>query len=51
MKYNRIALIPHKCSKCKRHFWLEKYHYSSEFRGFYTLYTITCKECRESEVE
>lgn len=50
-KYDRVAIIPKRCDKCNRLFWLEGYNvfYKMVGVGFYSLKRIKCKKCVEGE--
>lgn len=54
-KYDRFAIIPKRCDKCNRLFWLEPYNIFYITVGIeeYFLKQIACKNCihkKESEV-
>ena len=54
-KHDRFAIIPKRCDKCNRLFWLEPYNIFYKTVGIeeYSLKQIECKNCickRESEV-
>lgn len=46
-KYDRFAIIPKRCDKCNRLFWLEQYNvfYKNVGIGDYYLEQIECKNC------
>ena len=50
-KYDRVAIIPKRCDKCNRLFWLEGYNvfYKMVGVGIYPLKQTKCKKCVESE--
>lgn len=50
-KYDRVAIIPKRCDKCNRLFWLEGYNvfYKEVGVGHYSLKQIECKKCAERE--
>ena len=52
--YGRVAIIPKRCDRCKRLFWLEPYNISYKTVGIesYSLEQIECKNCiRKAERE
>ena len=52
-KYDGFAIIPKRCDRCNRLFWLEPYkiYYNVFGVGCYFLKQIECKKCAESEVK
>lgn len=46
-KYDRFAIIPKRCDKCNRLFWLEPYNVFYKNVGIreYYLEQIECKNC------
>lgn len=46
-KYDRFAIIPKRCDKCNRLFWLEPYNIFYKNVGIreYSLEQIECKNC------
>lgn len=46
-KYDGVAIIPKRCDKCNRLFWLEPYNISYKTVGVdsYSLEQIECKNC------
>ena len=50
-KYDRVAIIPKRCDKCNRLFWLEGYNVFYKVVGIehYSLEQIECKKCMQSE--
>ena len=51
-KYDGVAIIPKRCNKCNRLFWLELYnvYYKEVGIEHYSLKQIECKNCiTESE--
>lgn len=46
-KYDRVAIIPKRCDKCNRLFWLEPYNTYYKIVGIdlYSLNQIECKNC------
>lgn len=52
-KYDGVAIIPKRCDKCNRLFWLEPYNISYKTVGVdsHSLELIECKKCVESEVK
>ena len=46
-KYDRFAIIPKRCDRCNRLFWLEQYNvfYKNVGIGDYYLEQIECKNC------
>ena len=49
--YDRMAILPKRCDKCNRLFWLEPYNIFHEFVGIegYPLKQIECKNCIKNE--
>jgi len=51
MKHDGFAIVPKRCTKCGRLFWLEFYDTSVSLVGIglitYTM--IKCKECKDKE--
>jgi hypothetical protein len=52
-KYDRVAILPKRCNKCNRLFWLEPYNIFYKTVGIesYSLKQIECKKCAESRIE
>ena len=52
-KYDRVAIIPKRCDKCNRLFWLEGYNVFYKTVGVesFSLKQIECKKCAESEAK
>ena len=53
-KYDKMAILPKRCNRCNRLFWLEPYNifYKTVGLGFYSLKQIECKNCiRKTESE
>ena len=50
-KYDRVAILPKRCDKCNRLFWLEPYNifYKTVGIGDYSIKQIECKNCAESK--
>lgn len=50
-KYDRFAIIPKRCDKCNRLFWLEGYNVFYKMVGVenYSLEQTECKECVKRE--
>lgn len=50
-KYDRVAILPKRCDKCNRLFWLEGYniHYKTVGVESYSLEQIKCKKCIDGE--
>lgn len=48
-KYDRVAIIPKRCDKCNRLFWLEPYNIFYKTVGVesYSLEQTECKKCAE----
>lgn len=48
-KHDRVAILPKRCDKCNRLFWLEPYNifYKTVGIQMYSLKQIACKECIE----
>ena len=46
-KYDRFAIIPKRCDKCNRLFWLESYNVFYKTVGIesYSFEQIECKNC------
>lgn len=46
-KYDRVAILPKRCDKCNRLFWLEPYNifYKTIGIGDYSIKQIECKIC------
>lgn len=46
-KYDEVAILPKRCSRCNRLFWLESYNIFYKTVGIesYSLKQIECKEC------
>ena len=46
-KYDRFAIIPKRCDKCNRLFWLEPYNIFGRAIGIggYSIEYIECKNC------
>lgn len=46
-RYDKFAIIPKRCNKCNRLFWLESYniYYKGVGIGNYSLKQIKCREC------
>ena len=45
-KYDGVAILPKRCNKCNRLFWLEPY-YKYQKVDFAFLRYVDCIECRE----
>jgi len=52
-KHDGIAIIPKRCDKCNRLFWLETYDIYYKIVGVecYSLKQIKCRECIKAESE
>ena len=52
-KHDGIAIIPKRCDKCNRLFWLEPYDVFYKMVGveYYSLKRIKCIECIKAESE
>lgn len=50
-KYDGLAIIPKRCDKCNRLFWLESYsiYYKEVGIESYSLKQIKCMECIKNE--
>ena len=50
-KHDGFAIIPKRCDKCNRLFWLEQYdiYYKEVGIEHYSLKQIECKECIKGE--
>ena len=50
-KYDRVAILPKRCDRCNRLFWLEPYNIFYKTVGIesYSLKQIECKNCIVSE--
>lgn len=48
-KYDGVAILPKRCDKCNRLFWLEPYNvfYKNVGIGDYYLEQIECKNCMD----
>ena len=47
--HDRVAILPKRCDKCNRLFWLEPYNfYYREIYG-YSLRCIKCVKCEEEQ--
>lgn len=46
-KYDRFAILPKRCDRCNRLFWLEPYNIFYKLVGIesYSLKQIECKNC------
>ena len=46
-KYDRVAILPKRCDRCNRLFWLEQYnvYYKEVGIGHYSLKQIECQNC------
>jgi hypothetical protein len=46
-KYDRVAILPKRCDRCNRLFWLEPYNIFYKTVGIeaYSLKQIACKNC------
>jgi len=51
--YDRVAILPKRCDKCNRLFWLEPHNIFYKTVGIesYSLEQIECKNCAESRIE
>lgn len=51
-RYDGIAILPKRCDKCNRLFWLEPYNiiYKHVLIGISPIKYIKCIECIEREV-
>ena len=45
--YDRVAILPKRCDRCNRLFWLEPYnvYYKEVGIEHYSLKQIACKQC------
>lgn len=52
-KHDGVAIIPKRCDKCNRLFWLELYdvYYKTVGIEQYSLKQIKCRECIKAESE
>lgn len=52
-RYDGMAILPKRCDKCNRLFWLEPYntYYKTVLIGFGDIKFIKCIECIERESE
>ena len=48
-RYDRFAIVPKRCNKCYRLFWLEGYNTDSSIFGNQVVELIKCKECIHNE--
>lgn len=50
-RWDKIALLPKRCDKCNRLFWLEGYKVRTIMVGIedYPLEWIICRECADGE--
>ena len=48
-KYDRVAILPKRCNRCNRLFWLEPYNKFCKTVGvgLYSLDLIECKNCMD----
>ena len=46
-RYDGVAILPKRCDRCNRLFWLEQYniYYKEVGIGHYSLKQIECKNC------
>ena len=46
-KYDGVAMVPKRCDRCNRLFWLEPYNifYRTNGTGSYSIKQIECKNC------
>lgn len=46
-RHDGLAIIPRRCNKCNRLFWLESYdiYFQEVGIGTYSIKQIKCKEC------
>ena len=52
-KYDGVAILPKRCNKCNRLFWLESYNVFHILVGIenYPLKQIKCKNCISEDKE
>lgn len=52
-KYDKVAILPKRCDRCNRLFWLEPYNifYKTVGIGAYSLKQTECQECLENEAK
>ena len=52
-RYDGFAIIPKRCNRCRRLFWLEPYnfYYKEMVIVQYSLKQIECKECMKCDVD
>lgn len=50
-KYDKVAILPKRCDRCNRLFWLEPYNifYKTVGIGAYSLKQTECKECSKEQ--
>ena len=50
-KYDRVAILPKRCSRCNRLFWLEPYnvYYMEVGVGRVSFERVKCSECVKAE--
>lgn len=50
-KYDGVAILPRRCDRCNRLFWLEPYNifYKTIGIGDYSIKQIECKNCIEKK--
>lgn len=51
--YDRVAILPKRCDKCNRLFWLEPYNIFGRAIGIggYSIEYIECKKCENKRMK
>lgn len=51
--HDRIAILPKRCDKCNRLFWLESYNVFNRFTNQFgdSIECIECKECESKRMK
>lgn len=52
LKYDRLAIVPKRCDRCNRLFWLEPYniYYKTIGMGFQSIQKVECKVCVKADL-